>query len=91
VSRGTNRSLAVRALDRLESTGARPMGVVFNRADSTDATYSSSSSHGSITSRRSSDAIVTRRPLEGSEKWKRMGPLVSAVALTMQHEPGETL
>jgi Mrp family chromosome partitioning ATPase/uncharacterized protein involved in exopolysaccharide biosynthesis len=91
VSRGTNRGLAVRALDRLESTGGKPMGVVFNRADSTDATYSSSSSHGSITSRRSSDAIVTRRPLEGSEKWKRMGPLVSAVALTMQHEPGETL
>jgi hypothetical protein len=63
------------------------MGVVFNRADSTDATYASSSSHASVTSRRSSDSIVTRRPLEGTEKWKRMGPLVSAVALTMQHEP----
>lgn len=87
VSRGTNRSLAVRALDRLESAGGQPMGVVFNRADSTDATYASSSSHASVTSRRSSDSIVTRRPLEGTEKWKRMGPLVSAVALTMQHEP----
>ncbi|HVX83196.1 MAG TPA: hypothetical protein VH253_00110 [Phycisphaerae bacterium] len=90
VSRGTRREMAARAIDRLEAAGGRPSGVVFNRADSRDATYASSSSHGSVTSRRSSsDAVIARRTSTGMERYERMGALVAAVAACTRREEVE--
>ncbi|HVS72499.1 MAG TPA: hypothetical protein VHQ47_14685 [Phycisphaerae bacterium] len=90
VSRGTRREMAARAIDRLEAAGGRPRGVVFNRADSRDATYASSSSHTSVTSRRSSsDVLVAKRTPSGLERYERMGPLVAAVASCTRREEVE--
>lgn len=74
VSRGEHRALAMRAIDHLRDIGARIAGVVFNRADHTNLTLSTSMS-------RSTPASKSERS-HGDEAIRpsAYGPIASAVA-----------
>jgi hypothetical protein len=91
VSRGDQKSLAMRSLDALHSISATVSGIVFNQADEADMQRSSytaaSFSQGSRTgvrsrngSRRGGDKrAASRRPLLPRDQTRRYGPLASAV------------
>jgi succinoglycan biosynthesis transport protein ExoP len=87
VSRGAQREMAARALDRLNNAGARTIGFVFNRANEADANHASSASQGSIRSYRESSSGMLHRSLPAvKERYDRLGPLASAVAVSTADE-----
>jgi Mrp family chromosome partitioning ATPase/uncharacterized protein involved in exopolysaccharide biosynthesis len=91
VSRGAQREMAARALERLNAAGARTIGFVFNRANESDANHASSASQGSIRSYRESSSGMLHRSLPAvKERYDRLGPLASAVAVsTAEEEEGK--
>jgi Mrp family chromosome partitioning ATPase/uncharacterized protein involved in exopolysaccharide biosynthesis len=91
VSRGAQREMAARALDRLNNAGARTIGFVFNRANEADANHASSASQGSIRSYRESSSGMLHRSLPAvRERYDRLGPLASAVAVSTADESDES-
>jgi polysaccharide biosynthesis transport protein len=90
VSRGAQREMAARALDRLNAAGAKTIGFVFNRANEADANHASSASQGSIRSYRESSSGMLHRSLPAvRERYDRLGPLASAVAVSTADEAAD--
>jgi Mrp family chromosome partitioning ATPase len=77
VSRGEQRPLARRSMDHLISTGARILGVVFNRAYGYDVL---SSRFSSSTSTRLLSRAAQESPGSAEDLAARLGPVGSAVA-----------
>jgi succinoglycan biosynthesis transport protein ExoP len=83
MGRGQQKSLAERAIQQLQSVGAKLLGVVFNKADASDFKRSvSSASIRSVPASPNALALSTTAP-----RASKMGPVAKVVAATMGHEP----
>jgi Mrp family chromosome partitioning ATPase/uncharacterized protein involved in exopolysaccharide biosynthesis len=93
VSRGDQKSLALRSIDAMRSIDAPLAGIVFNHADEQDMQRSSytaaSVSHNGLSRSQRSAPRARRRPLVPRDQVQRYGPLGSAVVACGQSENGE--
>jgi polysaccharide biosynthesis transport protein len=83
MGRGQQKSLAERAIQQLQSVGAKLLGVVFNKADPTD--FKRSVSSASVRSMPASPNALALS--NGAPRASKMGPVAKVVAATMGHEP----
>jgi succinoglycan biosynthesis transport protein ExoP len=80
VGRGQHRSRLERALERLRSIHARVVGLVFNRASSTD--FHQSTSAASIRSVVATASTVVEADAEQRARAREVGPLAGAMLIT---------
>jgi Mrp family chromosome partitioning ATPase len=77
VSRGDNRSIAVKSLDQLRSVHADIAGIVFNHALESDLAHGS---YASLVSQERRPSLGTRKRKLDKARSARLGPLGTAVA-----------
>ena len=83
VSRGDNRSIAIKSLEQLRSVRADVSGVVFNHALESDM---ADSSYASLVSQERRPSMNTRRRKLDKARSARLGPLGTAVASCSDEE-----
>ncbi|MEO0474984.1 MAG: hypothetical protein AAF085_03290 [Planctomycetota bacterium] len=84
VSRGDNRSIAVKSLEQLRSVRADISGIVFNHALDSDL---ADGSYASLVSQERRPSIKTRKRKLDKARSARLGPLGTAVASCTEDEP----
>jgi Mrp family chromosome partitioning ATPase len=80
VSRGEHRPSVTRSMEHLQTIGATPVGVVFNRASLDEVNHNSSTIHRSTAAFGSSSGMGLKLDREQSNRSNRLGPMAQAVA-----------
>jgi Mrp family chromosome partitioning ATPase len=81
VSRGEHRPSVARSMEHLQTIGATPVGVVFNRASVDEVSHNSSTIHRSTAAfGSSSSGMGLKIDREQSRRSTRLGPMAQAVA-----------